>query len=104
MNGRFMKAFTQEQIVFYLFLAILNDKTVTKFYKIAKELGMDVICEVHDNDELSRALKIEVECIGINNRNLKTLKINLETFNILSKSIPKDIIKYVKVELIVMYN
>ena len=76
-----------------LILAILNDKTVTKFYKIAKELGMDVICEVHDNDELSRALKIEVECIGINNRNLKTLKINLETFNILSKSIPKDIIK-----------
>ena len=74
-------------------MAILNDKTVTKFYKIAKELGMDVICEVHDNDELSRALKIEVECIGINNRNLKTLKINLETFNILSKSIPKDIIK-----------
>ena len=76
-----------------LILAILDDKTVTKFYKIAKELGMDVICEVHDYNELSRALKIEVECIGINNRNLRTLKINLETFNILSKSIPKDIIK-----------
>ena len=54
---------------------------------------MDVICEVHDNEELKRALKVNVECIGINNRNLKTLKINLETFNVLSKSIPKNIIK-----------
>ena len=76
-----------------LILAILKDKEVKKFYNLAKELGMDVICEVHDYEELTRALKINVECIGINNRNLKTLKINLETFNILSKSIPKDIIK-----------
>lgn len=76
-----------------LILAILNDKQVLKFYQIAKELGMDVICEVHNDEELSRALKLEVECIGINNRNLKTLEINLETFNILSKSIPRGIIK-----------
>ncbi len=76
-----------------LILAILNDEKVLKFYKIAKDLGLDVICEVHDQDELSRVLKINVECIGINNRNLKTLKINSDTFNILSKSIPKHIIK-----------
>tara|TARA_B100001939_G_scaffold297333_1_gene271748 strand:- start:202 stop:972 length:771 start_codon:yes stop_codon:yes gene_type:complete len=76
-----------------LILAILNDRNFLKFYKIAKDLGLDVICEVHDQDELSRVLKIDVECIGINNRNLKTLEINPETFNLLSKSIPKDIIK-----------
>ena len=76
-----------------LILAILNDRNFLKFYKIAKDLGLDVICEVHDQDELSRVLKINVECIGINNRNLKTLEINSETFNLLSKSIPKDIIK-----------
>ena len=76
-----------------LILAILDDKKFVTFYNIAKELGMDVICEVHDYEELSRALKINVECIGINNRNLKTLKINLETFNVLSKSIPEEIIK-----------
>ena len=74
-------------------MAVLNDGNFSKFYKIAKDLGLDVICEVHDKDELSRVLKLDVECIGINNRNLKTLKINLETFNLLSKSIPKDIIK-----------
>ena len=46
-----------------------------------------------DNEELNRALKVNVECIGINNRNLKTLEINPETFNILSKEIPDNIIK-----------
>ena len=50
---------------------------------------MDVICEVHNTEELKRTLKLNVRCIGINNRNLKTLEINPETFNILSKKIPK---------------
>ena len=59
---------------------------------------MDVICEVHDYQELSRALQLNVECIGINNRNLNTLKIDLKTFTNLSKSIPKNIIKILKVE------
>ena len=63
------------------------------FYKIAKELELDVIVEVHDDQELERALKLKVECIGINNRNLKTLKIDLNTFKKLSKKIPKDTIR-----------
>ena len=54
---------------------------------------MDVICEVHNTEELKRTLKLNVRCIGINNRNLKTLEINPETFNILSKKIPDNIIK-----------
>ena len=54
---------------------------------------MDVICEVHDEDELKRALKVDVKCIGINNRNLKTLEININTFSFLSKKIPEGIIK-----------
>ena len=41
-----------------LILAILNDKEFLKFYNLAKKLGMDVICEVHDNEELKRALKL----------------------------------------------
>ena len=72
-----------------LIFAILEDDKVDRFYNISKELGMDVICEVHDYQELSRALQLNVECIGINNRNLNTLKIDLKTFNNLSKSIPK---------------
>ncbi len=76
-----------------LIMAILNDSQYKKFYKIATELGMDVICEVHDEDELKRALKIDVRCIGINNRNLKTLKVDTNTFTELSKKIPNQIIK-----------
>ncbi len=76
-----------------LILAILEDKQISNFYNIAKELGLDVITEVHDNQELERALKLNVECIGINNRNLKTLKINLNTFKELSQKIPKGITK-----------
>ena len=76
-----------------LILAILDDKKARKFYKIAQELGMDVIVEVHDKNELERAIKMKVNCIGINNRNLKTLKIDLNTFTKLSKEIPRGIIK-----------
>ncbi len=76
-----------------LILAIIDDNQASRFYEVAKELNLDVIVEVHDNDELQRALKLKVECIGINNRNLKTLKINLDTFKKLSKRIPENIIK-----------
>ena len=76
-----------------LILAILDDDKLKKFYNLSQELGMDVICEVHNTEELKRTLKLNVRCIGINNRNLKTLEINPETFNILSKKIPDNIIK-----------
>ena len=58
MNGKFMKAFYAGADCILLILAILEDDKVDRFYKIAKELGMDVICEVHDYDELSRALQL----------------------------------------------
>ncbi len=76
-----------------LILAILDDEKLEKFYNLSQELGMDVICEVHNSEELKRTLNLNVRCIGINNRNLKTLEINHETFNILSKKIPDNIIK-----------
>ena len=76
-----------------LILAILEDKEAKRFYEISKELNLDVIVEVHDEFELNRAINLKVECIGINNRNLKSLKIDLDTFKRLSKKIPKGIIK-----------
>tara|TARA_Y100001978_G_scaffold154879_1_gene140287 strand:- start:1083 stop:1382 length:300 start_codon:yes stop_codon:yes gene_type:complete len=54
---------------------------------------MDVICEVHNEEELLRAIKLKVNCIGINNRNLKTLNVDKNTFHLLSKKIPDKIIK-----------
>ncbi len=76
-----------------LILAILEDKEAKRLYEISKELNLDVILEVHDEIELERAIELKVDCIGINNRNLKTLKIDLNTFKRLSKKIPKGIIK-----------
>ena len=76
-----------------LILAILDDKAFSRFYKIANEIGLDVICEVHNQHELNRALKINLDCIGINNRNLKTLEININTFDELAHKVPENIIK-----------
>ena len=76
-----------------LILAILDDEKLKKFYNLSQELGMDVICEIHNSEELERILKLNVRCIGINNRNLKTLEINPNTFNILSRRIPDNVIK-----------
>ena len=71
-----------------LILAILNDLQLKNFYNLSNKFGMDVICEVHNEEELSRAIKLEVNCIGINNRNLKTLNIDKNTFDLLSSKIP----------------
>ncbi len=76
-----------------LILAILNNQQIKSFYNLSNKLGMDVICEVHDERELLRAVKLEVNCIGINNRNLKTLSINKNTFHLLSNKIPNETIK-----------
>ena len=76
-----------------LILAILDDTKAKKFLKLAHELGMDVITEIHDYEELQRAIKIGVQCIGINNRNLKTLEIDINLFKKLSRHIPQNIIK-----------
>ena len=76
-----------------LILAILNDKQLKNFYNLSNKLEMDVICEVHDEEELLRAIKLEVNCIGVNNRNLKTLNIDKNTFHLLSSKIPQKTIK-----------
>ncbi len=76
-----------------LILAVLNDAEAKKFLNLAKEINLDVIVEVHDIEELRRAIKLNSKCIGINNRNLKTLKIDTNTFKKLSNEIPKGIIR-----------
>ena len=62
-----------------LIAAILDDENFKRLYDLAYSLGLDVLCEVHDEAELQRMLALDVEIIGINNRNLKTL-FPLESF------------------------
>ena len=87
------ESFENEADCILLIVAALDDYKLESFYQIAKKLGLNVITEVHDEEELNKALNLNVECIGINNRNLKTLHIDLNIFKILSPKIPKNIIK-----------
>lgn len=73
-----------------LIAAILDDATFKKLYDLAYSLGMDVLCEVHDEEEMQRMLKLDVKIIGINNRNLKTFEIELETTRRLAGMVPDD--------------
>ena len=62
-----------------LIVAILNDEQLKKFHSLAAEAGLAVLVEVHDEVELERAMKISPALIGVNNRNLKTFKVDLAT-------------------------
>src|SRR5487761_2265778 len=62
-----------------LIVAILNDEQLAKFHSLAVEAGLAVLVEVHDEEELERALKISPQLIGVNNRDLKTFKVDLAT-------------------------
>lgn len=73
-----------------LIAAILDKNQAKEYLHLAKELGLHVLFEVHDEEDLEKALLVDVDTIGINNRNLKTLKIDLSTTLRLKKDIPKD--------------
>jgi indole-3-glycerol phosphate synthase len=73
-----------------LIAAILDDTQADEYLHLALDLGISVLFEVHDHKELESALKVNAPIIGINNRNLKTMEIDLDTSLILRKEIPSD--------------
>lgn len=73
-----------------LIMAALDDPQAAELAAAAAELGMDVLTEIHDPDELDRALGLHTAMIGINNRNLKTLEVDLATTERLAPKIPRD--------------
>jgi indole-3-glycerol phosphate synthase len=73
-----------------LILAALDDAQAADLEAIATELGMDVLVEVHNRDELHRALRLRTPLIGINNRNLKTLQTDLSVTDELAANLPAD--------------
>ena len=62
-----------------LIVAILTDAQLAKFHTLATAAGLAVLVEVHDAEELDRALKISPALLGVNNRNLKTFSVDLAT-------------------------
>ena len=73
-----------------LIAACLDDAQMKDFEAIARSLDMAVLVEVHDRPELARALKLKTPLIGVNNRNLKTFEVSLDTTLALMRDIPAD--------------
>ena len=73
-----------------LIAAMLKRDELESLYSLAREYKLDVLVEVHDETELEEALVAGAEIIGVNNRDLKTFKVDIETSVRLSKRIPDD--------------
>lgn len=73
-----------------LIVSALDDAQMHELAACAESLGMDVLIEVHDRNELDRALTLATPLIGINNRNLHTFEVSLDTTYGLLSAIPKD--------------
>lgn len=73
-----------------LIVSALDDESLMTLGKLANELGLDVLVEVHDREELRRALPMEDALLGINNRNLHTFETRLDTTLALLDDIPHD--------------
>jgi indole-3-glycerol phosphate synthase len=73
-----------------LIMACLDDREARALAADAAALGMDVMVEVHDRAELDRALQLDTRLLGINNRDLKTLKVDLRTAETLAPLVPHD--------------
>jgi len=76
-----------------LIMGVLDEEKVKNLYAAAKDLGMDVLVEVHTEKELKKVLKVGVDIIGINSRNLHTFQVNLERTKKLLPFIPENIVK-----------
>jgi len=73
-----------------LIVAALGDAELKKYIQLIEASGMTALVEVHTEEEMKRAVAAGAECIGINNRNLKTFETKLETTLALRKLAPKD--------------
>jgi indole-3-glycerol phosphate synthase len=75
-----------------IIMAMIDDKTARTLFDAAKNLGIDALVEVHNEAELNRALKLDAELIGINNRDLKTFETDIATAIRLAPQVPSDVL------------
>ncbi len=73
-----------------LIVAALGDEALLELALLAAELDLDVLLEVHDEEELERALEIPAPLIGVNNRNLRTFEVSLDTSLRLKRQMPDE--------------
>ncbi len=74
-----------------LIATVLSQEQLQRFYQRALSLGMDPLVEVHDESDLERALSLKPKLVGVNNRNLRTMKVALSTFERLAPLVPRGV-------------
>ena len=79
--------------VILLIAACLEKDQIKSFSSLAKEIGLEVLIEIHDENELKKCLTNNIDIIGVNNRNLKTFEVDINTSIKLSNMIPKKFTK-----------
>jgi len=79
--------------IILLIAAVLSKDDITNLSKFAKSLDLEVLLEVHNLEELQKSIMPSLDMIGVNNRNLKTFEVSLETSKQLSTEIPNDFVK-----------
>jgi len=73
-----------------LIAACLDDAQMTEFEAVAHSLNMSVLVEVHDQEEMQRALRLKTSLLGVNNRNLRTFEVSLDTTLSMLQDLPSD--------------
>ena len=85
------KAYGADAIL--LIAAVLTEKQLIYLADSAKKLGMDVLLEIHNEEELRKSLKVNADMIGVNNRNLKTFEVSIDNSKKLAELIPNEFVK-----------
>ncbi|MUP46815.1 indole-3-glycerol phosphate synthase TrpC [Gramella sp. BOM4] len=85
------KAYGADAIL--LIAAVLTEKQMIHLANKAKELGMEVLLEVHNEEELQKSLRVKADMLGVNNRNLKTFEVSIENSKKLAPLIPEHFVK-----------
>ena len=83
----------RKAVRFLLIVAALTDAELRGLRDSAKSHGLDVLCEVHDAEELERALSLDCECVGVNSRDLKTFEVSLERACELAARLPQSAVR-----------
>ncbi|SFU62853.1 indole-3-glycerol phosphate synthase [Pustulibacterium marinum] len=79
--------------VILLIAAVLTQVEIKQFSEFAKSLGLEVLLEVHNQEELEKSIMPSLDMLGVNNRNLKTFEVSLDISKSLSTQIPDDFVK-----------
>jgi len=79
--------------IILLIAAILTPAQIATFSKLSKNLGLNVLLEVHNLEELQRSIHPDIDAIGVNNRNLADFSVNIQTSFELAAHIPKEFLK-----------